>query len=697
MSGPRVARILTDLRGDIDAFLDPKVLATASREAAARGGLASSPGHAAETPPAAAPSAASPAAPGAGEAEDASEALRVLELAKAKAEAQRDAAELRAAQDAAALASTKKEVDDARSEGRELRRKFQEAESRLAEALAEAAALRRDVEESQERLEAEVAAGRAAEALSASKPASDSASAHAAVDEGMDVEPAASATTSSEAMLRERVAELESEIAELRHLHEGEPELAAEKELCAQLRARHLQNEEELQSARGQREQLVSLRQRLFDSEREEGSLRAALAARDAALKEAEKAVRGAAVARRDLGAFAAAAASIVADARATLGGAAHASDAAADAPDGAQQPPSPLDLSMAWARCQSELGSLRRERLDLKAQVDRAVTAQREAEAEAQRFSCDASSLRADCEKERQAARRASGEAAALKLRVEVLRSALARIDGGMETDASPAAAPATAEAEAAAASALDEARRRADDAEALAAARHAALEAANGELERLRASAAKLREAEAKTRELERVNGELWGDLERRRAAAGPSSNVVVGAGEAEGGCKILHFLRKPHEAAGYVAPTAEEKGSGEGVDALPSVDLERAQALRQLDRFKKATRKYVLEFREGIYGLLGWKVEMKASEGGAMRWHLTSALAEDGQELVFQLRPASEGAAANFDLLRSPWGEQLQEDRQAMAYLEVYRSVPGFLAHLTAELVAQKTMQG
>merc|ERR1711934_1226231 len=129
--------------------------------------------------------------------------------------------------------------------------------------------------------------------------------------------------------------------------------------------------------------------------------------------------------------------------------------------------------------------------------------------------------------------------------------------------------------------------------------------------------------------------------------------------------------------------------------GSGAAATGDLECRQASRQLERFKKATKKYVQDFREGTYGLLGWKVEMKG-EGNTMKWHLTSSY-QDGEELVFQLRPSEGGNSPQFDLLSTPWGEQLQTDRQAMAYLEVYRSIPGFLAHITADLLSRHTIPG
>lgn len=218
--------------------------------------------------------------------------------------------------------------------------------------------------------------------------------------------------------------------------------------------------------------------------------------------------------------------------------------------------------------------------------------------------------------------------------------------------------------------------------------------------------------------------MNSELWNsnqELEKRQAQLAANANAVqrapveTGQGGADFDAKttkIVHLQRGPKDA-----PTGEAaaKGSAALSEALsdnaalreelaqlraakagaaPAAagDLERQQALRQLERFKKATKKYVTDFREGIYGLLGWKVEMKG-EGASAHWHLTSRF-QEGQELVFQLRPVDVGRPAVFDLLCTPWGEQLQGDRQAMAYLEVYSSIPGFLAHVTMDLLTQKT---
>merc|ERR1712216_217721 len=188
----------------------------------------------------------------------------------------------------------------------------------------------------------------------------------------------------------------------------------------------------------------------------------------------------------------------------------------------------------------------------------------------------------------------------------------------------------------------------------------------------------------------DLRRANQELEYEQERltcqldaaRRGASGQTRDFDPAT------TKVLHFRHGPGasfpaKASGQeelIANLREEirRLRADGATAATG-DLEGRQASRQLERFKKATKKYVQEFREGTYGLLGWWVEMKG-EGTTMKWHLTSSF-QDGQELVFQVRPGESGGVPQFDLLSTPWGEQLQADRHAMAYLEVYRSIPGF----------------
>lgn len=240
---------------------------------------------------------------------------------------------------------------------------------------------------------------------------------------------------------------------------------------------------------------------------------------------------------------------------------------------------------------------------------------------------------------------------------------------------------------------------------------------EEAEEELRRLSERHAQLN---ARVEQLERANGDLRARnqaLEQRLEMGRPPDESEGRAGVDQ--VKVVHLLRGAPGAA-KAAGSCPKGGGGAAADAValreenaalraevqqlritagaPGVtagDLVHQQGLRQLERFKKATRKYVQDFREGLYGLLGWKAELKETKGG-MQWHLSSRFQDPNEVLIFQLRPSKgAGAPAEFDLLSTPWGEELQGDRQAMAYLEVYQSIPGFLAHITADLLTRRSV--
>lgn len=167
-----------------------------------------------------------------------------------------------------------------------------------------------------------------------------------------------------------------------------------------------------------------------------------------------------------------------------------------------------------------------------------------------------------------------------------------------------------------------------------------------------------------------------------------------------------KILRFTRWPPGAEGRDGKaetqqqlvrvgTAPLTTVPPALEPAPLPDLENRQAAKQLERFRKATRKYVADFRDGIAALLGWRIEMKGDSG---EWILTSCYGDTkNQELSVQCRPRRAGRPAQFDLLGTPWAEQLMDDRQAMAYLEVYNSMPAFLSHITMDLVSRQTING
>merc|ERR1719335_1643083 len=97
----------------------------------------------------------------------------------------------------------------------------------------------------------------------------------------------------------------------------------------------------------------------------------------------------------------------------------------------------------------------------------------------------------------------------------------------------------------------------------------------------------------------------------------------------------CSELQQLSRREDSSGLAGPT-------------PSSNLEQQceEAERQLERYKRATKRHVQDFREGVHLLLGWKVDLTGSRD-AVRWHLTSKY-QEGQELIFGRSPEAKGEA-------------------------------------------------
>ena len=425
-----------------------------------------------------------------------------------------------------------------------------------------------------------------------------------------------------------RISELEQEVLALRMLLK---EWWPEKELALELKTRHLQLDGELQRLQSAQKDLQSAREQIKTLEQSQAQLRASLEARDSSLKELRHSGAANSLAKQDLLALEELVSEILQAANeCRIGG--------SFLPTATTAP----NLRLAWSFLQSRLATESQKRLQAQRELDATAEKQKSMQVELSKLRVEV----ARCEE--------------LKKQLQDSQSEIQSLREGS-------------------------AERTGEESElqrqlAAVAAKQQAIDSITTEAESLRSQLSQLMDVEGKARKLERVNAELWeankeleSRVERLESANAEEADFDPRT------TKVLHLTRGP------VQQVDAHAGGASG-------DLEQQQASRQLDRFKKAMRKYVQEFREGIYHLLGWKVEMKG-DGSSMRWHLTSRYHE-GQELVFQLRPASTGHPAEFDLLGTVWAEQLQGDRQAMAYLEVYSSIPGFLAHVTVDRLAQQT---
>lgn len=175
-----------------------------------------------------------------------------------------------------------------------------------------------------------------------------------------------------------------------------------------------------------------------------------------------------------------------------------------------------------------------------------------------------------------------------------------------------------------------------------------------------------------------------------------------------------KVLHMVRRAEAAPGQsplpalhsgnaqlaqdgdhplLVKSDEAKTPSQSAPVLPEAPGAEAQALKQLQRFKLCMKKNMADVWEGITDLFGWKIKLRMV-GKDTRWHLTWPHQEDVL-LIFQLRYSRTGEATQFEIMDTPWAQQLQSDWQVMSWLQAYDSIPGFLAEVTLKLLAEKTL--
>lgn len=513
-----------------------------------------------------------------------------LRVTRQKAKAQQEESERRATRTAAELAKIRQERDDLQIESRAKRRSAEEAEERAQKLQNERDVLARERDTLKREFEADARQRDAEEQRLHGELDAVQADAKATVDAIVGERSVGESSQKERTVAScKRIEELEAEVTSLRLLLD---QVSAEREVGAHLRQRHLDCEAELKSSRGLKEEVRELRATVFRLEQEETSLKAALYARGKALIAMEEESRGASLARRDLDAFVEVARSIVVD----VAESGHQARATKDCPRA-------MDISVAWTRCQRDLGDLRHRRAELQAALDEVTAKGSQASAKVQQLNSELAAAQAQSETNRLDASRARDENSKLDERFKVVRSAI-------ETYAKTgkvAAAVALSSAVDSTPTRVDLERHR-SDAEALATARAKALELMTRELEECRKERDRLSNVDMRHAQLTRAHEEL------RRELATSRSAVSIATTDAD--------VRALEVKAGA---------------APQDYNMENALAVRQLEEFKKATKKYVQEFREGIYLLLGWKVEMRHdchSPTPALRYHLAS-LYSPGQE--------------------------------------------------------------
>jgi len=579
-----------------------------------------------------------------------------LEEAKEEAHQQRRRAELQKGREAGSVARLEQRCEQLEIERRAELDRAGAAERRLHEAEDEQQQLQTDQAALQltiEQQKAQILRLEQAPSLPQEAPAAAPQERRGAAQE----EPVAAAREAGlqeEAQaLRSRIGELEGEAQALRvALREGAPD----RELSAQLQAQHATYALQLKDAAKTRRELDETRQQVVRFEQEHSSLQAALVARTAALEEAQSAVLAAAPLKHNVEAYAKAAKAIVAGAR------------------GPKAEATPFALSHAWTTLETELAAMRRSAAEAAQALEAVQHREREVQLELGRAQHQQAKAVEETEALRLEVRRERDEAAAQRARTQALREAMTKQHRQVGAGEASAVAASASQAEVKLLTAqLEASNAQVHQQGQLLEQRGRDLEQLRRDWEAAQKGQARIAEAEAKARRVDRLNKELW-DTQRELEHQQERLLGELEASEA-----------RPQQHRGL------EAEAGDHPAATASASGGEAAALRA----KKAMRKHVQDFREGLFGLLGWKVDMKGEEGGAVRWHLASRYHSggEGDELVFQLRPAEPGRQAQFDLLGTAWAERLLEDRHAMAYLQAYGSIPGFLAAVTTDLLAQQ----
>eukprot|EP01035_Chromulina_nebulosa_P020547 gene20547-26648_t len=107
----------------------------------------------------------------------------------------------------------------------------------------------------------------------------------------------------------------------------------------------------------------------------------------------------------------------------------------------------------------------------------------------------------------------------------------------------------------------------------------------------------------------------------------------------------------------------------------------------------RLKEMFKDRITSFREAVYLLTGYKIDLYSAEEGTnnlRRLRLRSMYAESPEDsLMFQWR------GDTLELLETPYTTKL--DSKHFQYLNSFHSVPAFLANITIDLLENQTFMG
>mmetsp|Transcript_14866 Transcript_14866/g.52962 ORF Transcript_14866/g.52962 Transcript_14866/m.52962 type:complete len:526 (+) Transcript_14866:644-2221(+) len=144
-----------------------------------------------------------------------------------------------------------------------------------------------------------------------------------------------------------------------------------------------------------------------------------------------------------------------------------------------------------------------------------------------------------------------------------------------------------------------------------------------------------------------------------------------------------RVLHLALNPAASAAAARASFGAPAVASPAELAPALDATKLHA-----RLKEKFREHLNWFREAVYLLTGFRVDMTTSGGEAPRVRLRSMFAErEDDALEFQL------ADGGVQLLATPFAEAL--DERLFAALKLCHSVPAFLANVQLSLFENQTL--
>ncbi|EGC35119.1 hypothetical protein DICPUDRAFT_152585 [Dictyostelium purpureum] len=185
----------------------------------------------------------------------------------------------------------------------------------------------------------------------------------------------------------------------------------------------------------------------------------------------------------------------------------------------------------------------------------------------------------------------------------------------------------------------------------------------------------------------EISKLNKEIEGLLEENAML-----ESRLGKGEYDPTkTKVLHFVNNPTTA--ILNPKIDVSNGMEGdkkiLEENHRLQIQINDSEKKLDRLKLIFRQKINEFREGVYALLGYKIEVDTNG----LYKLQSMYAESENDfLIFKNNTSGSNKTIQMELLETDFTRNL--DKEIKAYLFTCKSIPSFLSQVTIDLFSRQT---